>query len=363
MRIVAQRLRHITRPSARPALWLTLTDEQGREGLGEAAPLAPFSRDTLEDDERALDGVAARLGLIDEHAPPEEAIGGALAPLALDLARAPAARFALEAALLDLLGRRAGISIAELLGGARPYHEVAVSGLLTASPDPEGLPERARALAAAGAPVIKIKLRGRTDDDFTRELCALEATRALLPLPFELRLDPNASFPLASAKARLEALAAIAPRFVEQPVAAESLHLLGPVAVPWAADESLADLDREPERIARLLAAPGCAAVILKPPVLGGLLPARALAARAQARGVEVVVTHFFDGPIGMAAAAELALSLPRAPLACGLDLHEGLRAFPPTAIPQLARRFRLTPSGRAGLGVELSSEAPPGER
>jgi o-succinylbenzoate synthase len=356
MRVLTQRLRRVTGPASRPALWLTLTDDQGRTGFGEAAPLAPFSRDTLEGDERALTRIVARLGLIDEHAPPEGAIGRALAPLEPDLARVPAARFAVETALLDLLAQRAGLSIAELLGGPRPYREVIVSGLLVASPDPEGLPERALALAAAGATVIKIKLRAATDEEFAREVRALQATRARLPLPFELRLDPNASFSLASAPARLAALATIAPRFIEQPVAADELHLLGPVAVPWAADESLADLDRDVDRVAILLASAGCAAVILKPPVLGGLLPARSLAARAQACGVEVVVTHFFDGPIGMAAAAELALSLPRAPLACGLDPHAGLSAFPPVVIPQLARRFYLAPSGRAGIGLEFSS-------
>src|SRR6202044_983677 len=117
--------------------------------------------------------------------------------------------------------------------------------------------------------------------------------RARLPLPFEIRLDANAAWTEDEARRRLEQLAPIAPAFVEQPVAAERLPLLGPSAVPGAADESLAI----PELVEPLLSSPGCAAVVLKPTILGGLLRARALALRAQARGIGVVVSHLFDGP------------------------------------------------------------------
>jgi len=80
------------------------------------------------------------------------------------------------------------------------------------------------------------------------------------------------------------------------------------------------------------------------------------LGVRAQDTGRSVVVTHAFDGPIAMAAAAEVALALAtRKPLrACGLDPHPGLKKLPKVAIPQLARRGRVIPSGRAGIGIEI---------
>jgi L-alanine-DL-glutamate epimerase-like enolase superfamily enzyme len=169
--------------------------------------------------------------------------------------------------------------------------------------------------------------------------------RARLPLPFEIRLDPNAAWTLDEARRRLAALGPVAPSFVEQPVAAGDLHRLGEHAVPWAADESLAD----PELAERLLSARGCAAFVLKPPVLGGLLRARALALRAAERGIGVVVTHFFDGPHAMAAACELALSLPARPLACGLAPHDALGGV---TVPQLASPGLVRPSGGVGLGL-----------
>lgn len=334
----------------RESLLLVLTDAEGTIGLGEASPLPPFSREDAAACKRALAGVHERLGEADDRAPAAESISLLLQRIAGDLDAAPAARFALESALLDLLAKRRGLSVAELLGGPRPYREVAVNGLLVADPV-DDLADRAVALAAAGLSALKIKLRARTDAGFARELAALREVRRRLPISFELRLDPNAAWPRDVARERLAALAPIAPRFVEQPVAPEHLLALGRCAVPWAADESLA----LPGLADALLDAPGCGALVLKPAILGGLLPARDLALRAAARGLGVVVTHLFDGPVAMAAACELALSLPRAPLACGLDPHDRLDAFPPIAIPQLARRGLLSAAPSSGLGIPPS--------
>src|SRR5262245_12902600 len=103
----ASRLALIT-PEApfRPSLWLELTDDQGRTGLGEASPLAPFSSDNNVTCASALANIHARLAPLSLDVPPAEAIVRAIAPIAPALAMVPAARFALETALLDLLGQR-----------------------------------------------------------------------------------------------------------------------------------------------------------------------------------------------------------------------------------------------------------------
>lgn len=335
----------------RPSLHLWLADDHGRHGHGDAAPLAPFSRESAVDCARALARLEQHLGPIDDEAPPASAVGAALARFGADLDVVPSARLALETALLDLLGQRWGLSVAACLGGPTSPAPVPVNGLLLAAPE-ETLAARAVTLADRGYRAIKIKLRARDDAGFVRELAALHEVRERLPLPFELRLDPNAAWTLDEARTRLRALAAIAPAFVEQPVAATLLHRLGECAVPWAADESLAI----EELVEPLLSARGCAAFVLKPAILGGLDRARALALRAQERGIEVVVTHLFDGPYSMAAAAELAVSLPRPPLACGLDRHEALEAWIADAggldVPQLAEAGWIRSSGGPGLRV-----------
>ena len=91
--------------------------------------------------------------------------------------------------------------------------------------------------------------------------------------------------------------------------------------------------------------------LVLKPTLLGGMCACLALARDAAARGLSVVVTHVFDGPVALAAAAELAAALPGRVLACGLDRHGGLAAWPDVAIPQLGPDY-VASAGRPGLGL-----------
>ncbi len=345
---VSLRLVHVTRPPARPSLWIEVKDDAGRSGWGEASPLPPFSRDDVPSCARALESLFPRLGEIDEARSIGPAIRAAFAPVLPDFKLTPTARFALETALLDLLARRRGISVAALLAGGSALREVPVNALLIADPSGD-LAERAAALADLGYGAIKIKLRARDDAGFDRELAALHAVRARLPLPFELRLDPNGAWSIEEARRRLSALAPIAPRYVEQPVLPADLVDLGRCAVPWAADESLANEVDHP----RLLRDPGCAALILKPAILGSLLVARELALAAHAHGKQAVVTHFFDGPIALAAAAELALSLSAPVLAAGLDPHDRLGDWPSIVVPQLARRGVVIAASTPGLGLD----------
>ncbi len=340
MRVVGSRvLLTQAQGRGRPFVRLALEDEAGRVGIGEASPLAGFSADDAASCAHALRGIEARLGSL------REGVEDAIAPVVPALRALPSARFALETALFDLVGRATGRSVAALLAGDDLHAEVAVNGLLDASAD--DLVAAGTDLVARGRTALKIKLRARDEEGFVREKRALEALRQALPPPFEIRLDPNAAWALEQARRRLAALAPLAIRFVEQPVAPEELVHLGPLPVPWAADESL----RLPGLAEALAGSPGCAAFVLKPAVLGGLLPALRIARIAAEKGVDLVVTHLFDGPVGMAAACELARALPRAPLASGLDAHPLLTNFPQLAIPQHTRAGRVTAAARPGLG------------
>lgn len=349
-------------PGDRRGLVLALRDEAGRAGLGEASPLPGTSPDDAASCERALREATAALGPVElEPSSPASAIRSvrrALAPLDPALRDLPAARFAIETALLDLVGQRLGLSIAACLGG-RPDAVVPVNGLAFAEAGSDALIAAARSLLARGVRCLKVKLRARSDDAFAAELAALAALRREVDPPggLELRLDANGAWTEDEARRRLEALAPLAPRFIEQPVAPDRLVHLGACAIPWAADESLA----LPGMAERLLHAPGCAAFVLKPAALG-LLRAFDLGCLAGERGLGVVVTHLFDGPIALAAACELALAVPRPsplsclerpPLACGLDAHAGLSAWPPVPVPQRRGAAAIAASGRAGLGVD----------
>src|SRR5882762_6161438 len=92
--------------SERAAVILEVRSDRGIVGLGEAAPLPGLSRDMLDDAERAIAAFAGRAPLT---------IDAPAAAFAVAASAPPAARFAIETALLDALARERGISLASLL--------------------------------------------------------------------------------------------------------------------------------------------------------------------------------------------------------------------------------------------------------
>lgn len=357
----------IAGPAARRGAMLALRDAEGRTGLGEAAPLVGFCAETLAGAVRAL-GVSETLQALPEGLPAIEAIERVLGPHESALRAAPTARFALETALLDLLARRRGLSIAACLRegtnerGLAPragegaategaLAPVEVSALVTQAAEPKALVAAGVAAAERGFRAIKVKLRASDEASLAREIEALVALRSALP-DVALRLDPNGRWSIADARRFLDRLACVAPQFVEQPVAPLDLARLGPCAVPWAADESLAI----ESAVDRMAPETGCSAFVIKPAV-HGIRRAIELARVARSRGLGVVVTHFMDGPIGLAAACETALALDPAPLACGLDPHAGVADLPRALLPHHARPATVTPSGAApGLGFDAGA-------
>jgi o-succinylbenzoate synthase len=349
-RIAASARRRWTR---RDSLVVQLGSSGGYVGQGEVAPLPGYSRETLDECARSLGQLDPTVvdGPLDE----------ALSVLArLDLP--PAARLGLETARLDLEAQRRGVPLATmLLTHLAPDHATAPVPTLPLAYllSPEAPDRELDAAWARGYTHIKLKVGGHFDDELGR----LERLRARLGPTLRLRLDVNGGWTIPRAMERLRLLAPLSPEFVEQPVAAAELPALvartAPVGAepaphrwpPLAADESLALAD-----VARqLLGAEGCATFVLKPAMLGGLTAAWRLGRQAHAQGRDVVVSHLFDGPIALHAAAALALALAavhhRPTPAQGLAPHAGLDAWPAVSTG-LLRDAQLQPSAEPGLGL-----------
>lgn len=362
-------------PRVREAVRIRLHDEQGHVGLGEAMPLPGYSRDDADTAERVLAAVAAQAAeagfLVPDGPARTPAEGGArgklpgfgaggaaepcaaiqltaaLTPWAALLDASPAARFALECALADLLSRRAGLSTAHWLAGGLDLQAVPVSLLL---PDDDAAAiAAARAAVAEGFTVLKLKI-ARRDRPWAEEDALLAALRAVVDTAaadhgakLRFRLDANGALDPAQAVERLAALRRHGVELVEEPVAGAALLALPPLPLPWAADESLAD----PALAESLLALPPGrrpAALVLKPAQLG-LARCLQLADAAARHDISLIVTHSLDGDTGHAAACALAAALPVPPWPCGLAPHPGLRHPPP------ARTWLPAPAA-LGLGV-----------
>lgn len=323
--------------SERASCIITLQNAQGVRGRGEAAPLPGFSPDDLRDCEQALlaldvSGIAERLE------PTQDLIGELRRASARIPPQLPAARAALETALLDLWARAAFLPAWALLGPAAPVPAArSVAALI--SGQPEDAVAQALAARARGIGTFKIKI-GRAGA-LSRELAAVRALRAALGPSARLRLDANQSLSAAEARDYLPRFASCGLEFIEEPCAAHELAALRDLGLPLALDESLAAGARP---------MPGDRALILKPTLLAGITGCFALAEAARAVGAQVVVSHAFEGPLGLALSAALALSIGSHTFAHGLDLAGA--NIDPQCLPYFAQG-EVQPWSEPGFGIE----------
>ena len=249
--------------------FLVLAHQDGLLGRGDAAPLPELGTETLAECLAQLQ--SARLDALPET---------------------PAARCAVEQALLDLEAQRAGTPLARLLERDAPL-EVPASALLTSDAMPE-LAREAHSAAAEGFGTLKLKVG--MYEDYARAAVVRDAAGPQV----RLRLDANGAWDAAVAIRKLRDLAPLDIELCEQPTA--DLRGLEGSPVPVAADEMVAtDLEGALER------AP---IVVLKPMLLGGLRHALRIARRAHQLGRRIVVTTSLESAVGRAGAAHLAAAV-----------------------------------------------------
>lgn len=318
---------HGHKTQTRRGVELTLSTDGSLQGLGEASPIVGFSLDRLEDVTETLE----TLETLDVPFPRTPAdCRGIIAEQSERLPNSqPSARFAFEGALLDLFARYLGLSAASLIrewaSWPHPLNEqIALTKLIT-STDTAVCLTKARQAWQRGYRVFKLKLE--PGNSFEETLTNLKALREKFGQELVLRLDPNGSFPADNLEGLLDALAPFEPEFVEEPAFWTTLRTLRQSPVPLALDESLVD----PEALSTLLPRRDplrLQAMIVKP-ALHGLLRAIELAEEAHRSGLDVIVTHLFDGPVGHATALSLAQAVGSPHRAHGLAPQPGLLMVP----------------------------------
>jgi o-succinylbenzoate synthase len=285
---------------SRSLLLLALTDADGRVGQGEAAPLEPYDGVPLEAVEAALD---AYRPLLEDAASATQAPGDLL-ERCRERADLPQALAAVDLALWDLAGKRAGLPVAALLA-ASPAAAVDVNATIAAE-DRRGAAVAAAAAARDGYRCVKLKVG--VGDDAGR----VAAVRAAIGPEISLRLDANGAWGLEQAHRMVETLAPAGLELVEEPVRgiAATRRLRELVAVRIAIDETAA--------LPGALTAGVADVVCLKIARCGGISGLLAAAATVRASGADVYVASTFDGPLGIAAGLHAAAALAPLP-ACGL--------------------------------------------
>lgn len=204
-------------------IWVKLTDPDGVEGWGEAAPARIYGEST--------ETVIAALQAYVEYLPSD--------PFQLEeterqweklLALNPSARCALSAALHDLVGKKLGVPVYRLWGldAAKAPRSTFTIGIDTAEKI------RQKVLEAEQYPILKIKLGS------DRDLEILKTIRSVTDK--ELRVDANTGWNVKQAIRMLPVLEEFGVTVLEQPLPAGDLDGLAQVRrasrIPLIADES-----------------------------------------------------------------------------------------------------------------------------
>jgi L-alanine-DL-glutamate epimerase-like enolase superfamily enzyme len=251
-----------------------------------------------------------------------------------EVADLPQALAAVDLALWDAAGRRAGKPIAAMLTD-EPVAQVAVNATIGAT-DRAGASEAAAAAAEAGFECVKVKVG--VGDDAAR----VAAVRRAVGDHVAIRLDANGAWEVDEAVDAIEELGRLDLELVEEPVSgiAELRTVRERVPVRIAMDETASEHGA--------IASGAADAVCLKIASAGGISALLAQAALVRATGAEVYLASTLDGPLGIAAAVHCAAAL-RVELPCGLATLE-LMADDEGMLPVHHGRL-LVPRG-PGLGI-----------
>jgi L-alanine-DL-glutamate epimerase-like enolase superfamily enzyme len=321
---------------------LKVTTSDGRTGFGCAAPAEEVTGETAAACRAALDDLLIPLLRGIDAADP-----AAVADRARQLApRAPAARAAVDIALLDLQARRAGVPLARLLGIRRGR---LLTSVTLGIDEPGDTIDRARRFLGLGFRALKIKV----GEDWEADARVVHLLRRACGPDILIRADANQGYTVDTATRFLAAVEEAGLELLEQPTPAADLDALacvtGASRVPIMADESVLEAD-DARRVAERGAAPLVNIKLMKS---GGIHAALAIGRAAAASGLRAMIGCMDESRIGIAAGLHFALAcLPvdRADLDGHLDLADdvaegGVRLRDGCVFPDYSR---------PGLGVTV---------
>jgi L-Ala-D/L-Glu epimerase / N-acetyl-D-glutamate racemase len=274
-----------------------VTDSDGVTGWGEAPQVWQVTGESLAGAEACVRGplTAAVAGRDPEQlVETGRAVAGAVAAN-------HGAKAAVDVALHDLVARRHGITLVQLLGGTRLQVPTDVTLAAGGASD---LAEAARLRAGEAFTVLKTKVGTDAATDVER----VRAVREAVGDKVRIRLDANQGWSAREAVRVISALedAQLDVELVEQPVPAADLEgmawIAARVSTPIMADESVYGV-RDLLEVVRRRAAD---LVNVKLAKCGGLQAARTLLELAHAQGMGSIVGSMMETHIGVGAAASL---------------------------------------------------------
>ncbi|MCE8022104.1 muconate cycloisomerase family protein [Halomonas sp. MCCC 1A11036] len=327
-----------------------LRDSDGVEGLGEGTTIGglAYGPESPESIKRNIDAYLAPL-LIGQ---PADNLNVLRARLARHARGNSIAKSALETALLDAQGKRVGLPVAALLGGARQTH-LPVLWTLASGDTRKDIDEACQRLEERRHCDFKLKIGANPVD---RDVAHVAAIKEALDGRASVRVDVNQAWDETTAVRGIAALQAAGIDLIEQPIPAREhaglVRLASRFEVPMLADESVQNA-----RDGLDLAAGGFhGAFALKIAKSGGLYGVLELAHVAQAAGIGLYGGTLLEGTIGTAASLHAWATLP--------ELAWGSEMFGPLLLkddivtePLRYHDFGVELPTGPGLGISLDED------
>jgi muconate cycloisomerase len=286
---------------------IELTTRCGIIGWGEAAPWEVFTN-TPESAFSALDVYLRPVVL--GH--PARRLRDLLAKMDRTLTGCTDAKAGIEMAVMDILGKAQGVSVADLLGG-RVRDSIPLSFSI-ADPDFAADLQRMHAMVPAGNRLFKIKTGVKPHAE---DMAHLEAIRDAFGDAVDLRLDYNQALEPFRGMTVLRDVDRFRPTFIEQPVPRRHLNAMAGFAAaldtPILADESCFDATDLLE-VVRRQAADAISVKLMK---CGGMLAAQRMMAIADTAGLPGYGGTLWEGGIALAAGTQMIAATPGISLGC----------------------------------------------
>ncbi|MGE5797635.1 MAG: o-succinylbenzoate synthase [Ignavibacteria bacterium] len=272
--------------TARKGFILNLKASNGLIGVGDAAPFPEFGSETYIQAEDALSSLNLEIKI--DLANVESSISENL----LEFNNLPCLRHGLEQALLNLISKEKNLSIAELIN-RETKNEICINGIIDLQSKEESV-QSCLELKEKGFTTIKMKI-GR--DNFEEDYETIDAVRKACGDKIKIRLDVNGKWKLGEAKENLKKLENLNAEYVEQPVSSLEyfIELKKYSNIPIAADETI----RSVEDALNFISEKAADVFIIKPMMLGGLIPSLKIIEAADRSGIKTVISSSFESAIG----------------------------------------------------------------
>ena len=299
---IQERVLHFKQPAGtsrgtyttRRSWFITLTDENGRQGIGECAPLPNLSCDDIPDYAEKLsafcESFVSEANLTPHstlHTPQDY----------------PSMLFGLETALLNL---QVGSTMLFDTPFGRGEEGIPINGLVWMGTFEE-MRERIEQKLAQGFHCVKLKIGAI---DFNQELELLKKIRSRYSRrEIELRVDANGAFSPDDALQKLEQLSLYDIHSIEQPIRqgqwGDMAFLCRESPIPIALDEELIGVNDSYSK-GQLLDIIKPAYIILKPSLHGGMTGTKEWIDLANDRHIGSWITSALESNVGLNAIAHL---------------------------------------------------------